>query len=133
MNYNTFFYKTNNGNICLKDERPEELYDLVYDIHQEFNAMPNNWFYGIIAEAFYFFEEDGLDIDDINIETDCYRSDLYKWFGEPFATACIEDYQEEFGIHSHDVWTIISNGQWLAMDKIYRLVSDFILSKEADE
>ena len=88
MNYSQYFITKSrdcgHDFICTNEEAPKELKDLIQDIHMNgFNCMPNDWIYRTIMEAFEELEESKL--EDIDISADSYYSDLYKWFGEPFA------------------------------------------------
>lgn len=118
--------------MCKTDDHPEDLDNLIYSIHEELDAMPNDWIYRIILEAFEAMEEEDYTWEDCTIESDVYNSDLYKWFGEPYAPGFIEQYVTELS-DTKDIWTMISGGQWLAMERIYQMVSDFINEPVADE
>jgi len=107
------------------DDCPKDLEQLIYDIHKEFDAMPNNWIYSQICFAFDNMETPYATLEDCTIEADCYNSDLYKWLGEPYAVGFIEEYSSEFS-NSKDIYTLIAGGQWLAITNIYTRVSDFI-------
>lgn len=110
--------------ISLKDSAPEELKHFVYQVHEAFDSLPNDWIYCEIYNAFNKLANDS--IDDINIEADAYHSDLYKWLGEPFASSCIEDYMSDFSAKTTDIYEMIASGQWVAKNRIYQMVNDFI-------
>jgi hypothetical protein len=135
MKYSEYFETKKRQNdtfhVCLKDDSPQELKTLMFDIHLLFDALPNDWIYLITLNAFEELEDN--DFDDIAIEADPYYHDLYKWFGEPFATALCAEVKEEFGPFG-DIHQWIASAQWLALDKIYRAVDDFMHShKEIEE
>lgn len=107
-------------------DAPDDLAELIREIHLEYfgGALPNDWIYSTILEAFEDLERE--EIDDLNLECDPYYSDLYKWFGEPFAHELCEEAQEEEVCAGAKVYEIIGTAQWLAKDRIYRAVNDFI-------
>jgi hypothetical protein len=115
----------------LKEDTPEGLRDLIRSIRFDHfgGCLPNDWIYEQISHAFDYFER-GEDLDDFVVEADCYNSELYRWFGEPFASDCCYEYQEEFGedLAGVAVYSMIASGQWLAKDRIYRAVSEFLKS-----
>jgi len=112
--------------IKLKDNAPEELGELIREIH--FNhfgkCLPNDWIYKTIMEAFEELEENSL--VDITIEADVYYTDLYKWLGEPFAHEFCNEAMEEAFCEKNEIYSIISAGQYLAKNVIYTSVNDFI-------
>src|SRR6185312_1328308 len=101
MNYKDYFeFKARTCGhkfICLKDEAPEELQQLMYDIHTDlFDALPHDWVYQVIYDA---FEDLSLDkIEDINIESDIWDSDLLEWLKMPGALTYCQRYCDEFGV-----------------------------------
>jgi len=111
--------------ISKTDDCPKELEALIYDIHKHFDAMPNDWIYRVIGQAFDDMDQDDYTTEDCSIEADCYNSDLYKWFGEPYALECIDEYASEFA-DNKDIYTLIAGGQWLALERIYSMVGEFI-------
>lgn len=135
MKYSQYFEvakraDTNREFIRLKDDKPKELVDLIAKIHQRlfYGALPNDWIYSVILEAFEALEEN--DLDDCTIEADIYNHDLLNWLyenGNTFAIQYCNDYLEEFGNRSNDIVQYISGGQWLSKDRIYTYVNDFIL------
>jgi hypothetical protein len=127
MDYKNYFERGNkvdNGlpYIFLKDDAPDELKDLVYEIHQHFDALPNDWIYEIVREAFDDLSNDKL--DDITIEADCYHNDLYKWFGYSFSDGLCNEVME--GDHFENIWVVISAAQYIAKRQIYEAVDAFI-------
>lgn len=118
--------ETNESFFSLSQDAPKELTKLVYDIHQDFDCLPNDWIYSIIVEAFEELEETPL--DNCSYEADCYYNSLYKWFGEPYANELCSEYLTEFGcgIDTISMYTIIGNAQYLAKDRIYRFVDEFL-------
>lgn len=128
--YGEYFFRqyrvNGEGFYSLKENAPQELIDLVYDIHRIFESGPNDWIYENISDAF-----DGLadcSLDEVTIQTDCYHSALYKWFGESYANDLCQEYVDEFGYPSKIgvMYALIDAGQWLAMKKIYGKVDEFI-------
>lgn len=114
---------------CLKDDAPLDLIDLVRNIHINYfyECWPNDWIYGTIHAAFDALEQD--DIDNITIDPDIYNAQVYLWLlenGNAYASAYCNDYMDEFGDDVHNITKMISGGQWLAMDKIYHAVNEYM-------
>lgn len=109
---------------CLTDDKPKELYQLVFDIHQMFDALPNDWIFKTIYEAFDELSRDL--IGNISIEADIYLSDLKQWFLEPYAISMCDDYLMSIDHNPEAIIGIIIGGQWMMKDKIYHAVSDFL-------
>lgn len=121
---------------CLTDNAPQSLKDFVRHVHREhfYDVWPNDWIYATIHQAFDDLEENPL--EDITIEPDMYNNQLYKWLyenGNAFAASLVEEYIEEFGEGlGVNLVKLISGGQWLAMDKIYRAVNEFLKNEKED-
>lgn len=133
MNFTQYFETATrpNGNTFTRntDNCPEHIKEFIHFVHDHFDAMPNDWIYETIYNAFEYLEHNT--IDDVNIEPSVYNSTLIEWLHNPFAINCIDEYRQEIGFNEKDDFiTQISRGQWLAMDIIYRLVSDFIDDQE---
>lgn len=108
-------------------DAPEDLIELIRSIHKDyfFDSIPNDWIYDQIYEAFCELSE--YDIEDLALDPDIYNSQLYKWFGNSYADQYCAEYAEEIGFNQpKNIWDQIRGGQWLAKDRIYRAVSDFI-------
>lgn len=119
------------GFICLSDDAPEALRDLVRAIHFDFfgSCMPNDWIYATISHAFDDLADNLL--DNCSIEADCYFSDLYRWFGEPFANQICSECAEELGTGADlTMMQQIANGQWFAKDKIYHAVEEWLTEQD---
>jgi hypothetical protein len=139
--FNQYFEMTvrkSNGEIIstLKEDKPESLKKLVFEIHDHFDCMPNDWLYSIIQEAFENIEEnysDNTDIDTIlsDLSSDLYYSDLLDWLSNPFAPELMDEAEQEYGYK--DFYSLIQNAQLLAKDKIYRIVNDFIEEQTEEE
>jgi hypothetical protein len=132
MNYSTYFEtRTRDGKtfIACKDETPQEVKDLIRDIHFKcFNGcLPNNWIYQIIMEAFEELEDN--DLDDITIESDPYYSQLNEWLTNPFAHEYCNQVIDEIP-DMKDIYQIIGFGQYLAKRAIYDAVNDFMQSNK---
>ena len=137
MDYSQYFEtktrkSTQEPFVCLKDEAPQELKDFVQQVHFNhfYKCLPSDWIYSAIWEAFDNLSMD--DIDDITIEADPYYSELYKWFGEPFANEFCTECIEEGLIDPKNVYQIIASGQWLAKERIYHAVNDFIQQQKEE-
>lgn len=62
---------------CVKDDcKNDELTDVIRTAHGD--MMPDDYKYQFIHDALELISESN-DLDDINIESDCYTSDLLKW------------------------------------------------------
>lgn len=119
--------------IKCKDEAPEELRDFIREVHFEYfeKCLPNDWIYQTILEAFENLEENN--IDDLNIEPDCYYSELYEWLGNPFAHGfCNEGLLLLDGCNAPDIYQVIGQGQALAKEEIYRAVNEFLSDQEEE-
>jgi len=79
--YKYFEYKErDNGDrfVCLKDDRPEELRDLVYKAHDK--MMPDDYKYQYIHDAIEMIADADDDrLEEPEIEPDVYDSDLFDW------------------------------------------------------
>ncbi len=131
-NYSEYFEtrKRNDKNfVCCKDEVPQELKDLIRDIHMNHfsGALPNDWIYRVIMEAFEELETEKL--DDISIEADCYYGQLYEWFGNPYAHEYCNE-AIECDSPAKDIYAIISLAQYLSKRNIYESVNQFMEGKE---
>jgi hypothetical protein len=129
-NGDTFVRKT--------DNTPIEFDNLIYDIHKSnfFGAMPNDWIYEIIKEAFEYMEgidiDEDTDVSDMNIESDIYDIDLYEWMkNNGYAQDYCDEYQDEFHVDGQ-VKQLVRGGQWLAKKKIYEEVLEFIREEETE-
>jgi hypothetical protein len=120
--------------VYLKDESPQILRDLVYKIHMSlfFDSWNNNWIDEVIHNAFetYEMEEDRAAWEDLSfqIEADCMYSDLYNWFGHSFADEFCNEYGREYPDLKLTVYDMIAGGQWLAKQRIYQAVYEFLIS-----
>lgn len=125
-------FETKNNFIRFSCGTPKELSDLVREMHREcFYCFPNDWIYKIILQAFEELED--THYEDMVIDTDLYYSDLYKWFGEPFAKHFVDLANEEGFCNQTDIYKQIESGQWMAKDMIYRMVDEFIKLNESEE
>lgn len=138
--YSKFFEKKymnpkaiSTGFYCLSDESPKDLKTLILKIHREFDSWPNDWIYKTILEAFRELEENDNDMDSIEIEADIYNSDRYEWLGNHFAYECCDEALVNGLCEGvNNISDIIVSGQWLAKDRIYRLVHEFLNEKESE-
>lgn len=111
--------------VCLTDDAPQELSQLIQDIHfDHFDAcFPSDWIYETTYEAFEDLSED--DIDHVTIGSDWSDRDLYSWLGESFAHGYVNKILELEG-RQHDLYEIIAQAQYNAKYNIYHAVNDFI-------
>ncbi len=115
---------------CLADHAPVALSQLVYDIHADYfgGCLPNDWIYATIAEAFDALAEDAL--DDISIEADPYYNQLYAWLGNSYAAEYCNEAISSFSYcklaDDYDLYAHIGIAQYMAKDRIYHAVNDFI-------
>lgn len=137
INYTKYFVTAQRADTAerftkLTDDTPEDLKQLVYEIHDHFDAMPNDWIYETIDSAFDELSRDSL--DNCSIEPDCYNGELYKWLGNPFAQGlCNEAMEEGICDPKQGIYGIISEGQSIATRQIYELVNNFLEDKENEE
>lgn len=129
VEYSKFFEtrkraQTGESFIALTEDAPEELKQLVRDIHGRFGSMPNDWIYKVILEAFEDME-DVQDLDSCVIEADCYRWELIDWLQNHYAIQFIEEARETEGSDS-SFEGMIQNGQTHAKYTIYQAVYIFL-------
>jgi hypothetical protein len=111
----------------LTDDAPEILSDFVHDVHKEVGGSSmwaHDWVHEQIAYAFDECAEN--DIDDITIEPDPYYSDLYEWLKDGYARSYCEEAIREGICDGKDMDKTVMAGNWLAKDRIYRLVGEFL-------
>lgn len=117
---------------CLDDAAPEELQELVYNVHKElFDAFPDDWVYTQIVNAFQDLEEQS--IDDCYIEPDCYYHDLYEWVHKCWARALCDEAVSEGFADGTDIDKTVQAGNFLGKEKIYRFVADWLEERERQE
>jgi len=127
----TQYFEVSNGVLHTVKDCPRHVEDLVYNIHSRLDAIANTWIYCEIYNAFEELQRDNL--DDINIDSDSYNSELYKWFGEPFAYGMIQEYMEEFNPSAKNIYELIGASQWYTRKIIYEMVNDFMEEHKNDE
>lgn len=127
IDYTKYFeYKTRTKGAefyCLSDKSSSDLKDLVREIHESFDCLSNDWIYRCIHYAFYDLRR--YNLDDIDIQSDFASHDLKEWFKEPFADSCVQEY-EEMETVTKGMYNLLAGGQWLAKDRIYRMVNEFL-------
>lgn len=140
MHYHDYFetkvrHDTNEPFVCLKDNPPQELQDLIFKIHMDYfgGVLPNDWIYLIISEAFYELPESGCEDcnDHCPIEADPYYHDLAKWLQEPYAPSYCNstlEAQEDYRLDVlyRDIYAIIGDAQANAKHVIYEAVNTFL-------
>ena len=135
MKYNKMFetkerHSTREKFVCRKDVAPQELEELIYEIHKSLsNSLPDDWIYEVIHEAFYaiegyYSEDTGLDVILSDLQVDVYNNELIEWSKHVYAQVAIEEMNEEVG--GRDFITMIQNGQYHVKDYIYNAVYNFI-------
>lgn len=130
MKYSNYFEtkKRQNGDkfFCLKENSPQKLKDLIKDIHFNhfYDCLPNDWIYETIYNA---FEELELNtIENINIETDVYFSDLCDWLSKNSFSKIYCDEAIENELCDHNLESIISRGLYEAKYIVYYVVNKFL-------
>ena len=131
MNYSPYFKRIerDNKDFCyiLKDESPQQLKELVKEIHFALGAgLPNDWIYDNIHSAFTFIQDEGNDIEGYICEGDVYHNDLIEWLGNGFALELCEEARREYGNDNMNLIEQIQHGQVQGLNKIYAMVNDFI-------
>lgn len=132
MKYTQFFTTAHRPDgksfITLTDDAPENLQEFVRSVHFDYfdGCLPNDWIYKVIDLAFDDLDEESL--DNITLEADCYYNDLQKWLDNPFAGDYCTEYMQETCEKMADCtfWDLVGCGQWLAKDRIYRAVDQWI-------
>lgn len=115
--------------VVKRDDSPKDLEDLIYEIHNIFDVMPDDWIYETIRDAFRAFEVDydkDIDLEEIlsEMEPDIYNDDLTEWARSSYAINAIDEAVEEYG--SKDFINSMQVGQLRVKDQIYREVHNFI-------
>jgi hypothetical protein len=130
--YDTFFtVKTrNNGEtfVCTKEDRPEELRDLIHDAHED--NLPEDWTYLKINQVIEAIgnEEDPRD----TIEVDIYTKDLLNWCHG--RTHLVDEALQEY--HCTNLINAIQYAQQDTINRIAQIVEDKlqeILDSQVDE
>lgn len=120
--------------VFLSDDSPKILDDFVYDLHTELGkGLPNDWIYEQLGEAFYAFEKDKIELDDLCLEADIYTYDLLDWCKD--FHEFIDESNDEIGRPATFI-NEISQANWYLKDMIHRRVHDFLEQNpysEADE
>ncbi len=138
MDYAAYFVtrKRQDGTeyVSYAEGAPEELKEFVRRIHMDhfYGALPNDWIYKVIAEAFEGLAND--DIDNVTIEADIYTHDLLCWLyenGQSFALQYCAEWLDQFSDNQGlDIAKQIEGGQWLAKNTIYIAVHEFLEEKK---
>jgi hypothetical protein len=111
--------------ICMTDKAPEELRKLIHSIHDELGSpLPNYWIYHVIRDAFEALKHDEL--ENVTIETDIYPINLVNWSSDTFAINIINESLIDNGYEIQDFISLIDQGQYYCMRRIYNRVNDFI-------
>ncbi len=139
MDYTQYFQQktrvqTQQSFYCLKDERPEELHKLIFDIHHDHfdRCAPNDWIYEKIYDAFYDLESGQDELEDITINSDPYNYHLIEWLNNPFAVGICDEIIEEFG-EPTKILDLIERAQINASKLIYESVNDFLLKQRGED
>lgn len=102
----------------------DKLYDAVYDTIEHHRSA---WIDEQIECAIDDLYTNEVDIDDVNIEADPYYSQLSKWLNEDCALEfCDEAVDEGLTADRSTIYDTLAWGQWLAKNRIYRLVNDYL-------
>ena len=130
LKYTDYFCLKNRENsniVCLNQNAPQELKDLVKDIHFDHfdRALPNDWIYSIIGEAFDALANDS--IEDITVEADMHYHDLLAWLQNSFAADYCDEVRED-GLTNLETtfYEMVGMAQYMAKRRIYEAVDAFI-------
>lgn len=135
MDYTQYFEsKTRNDGkqfVCLKDDAPIELQNLIHDIHygEFYRCLPNDWIYSMIWEALSALKQD--DIENVSFEANIYNHDLANWFADncnAYAEEISYELCEEFEARS--ALYAIKMAQYEAKRRIYYAIADFLKERE---
>jgi hypothetical protein len=136
MKYNEFFKSkirttTQEKFVCLKDNAPEELTEIIREIHLNFGeeSWANDWLYEIIRDAFVAIEvgyDESADLDVIqsDLECDVYTKDIIDWLHNSFAIDIVEDIKKE--CRDIGFLKLIEIAQIEAKRNVYTMVYEFI-------
>lgn len=119
---------------CCSDDAPEYINDLVQGVHFDLfdGCAPNDWIYEQIVHALDELE-DKEDLEDITVEADIYYSDLYRWLQNRFASWCCDDAVAEGFADGKEIDKTLQAGNWLAKDRIYRYVAEWIQERREEQ
>lgn len=117
----------------LKDGRPEELYDLVYEAHC--GKLPDDWSYNFIQDVLCNIA-DADDPEDIIVEPDIYNHDLLNWLSSR-TDRCdyVDEAVEEYGLpetKEFELMKLIAWGQLQEKREVFESVLSS-LKKEVGE
>ena len=110
------------------DKITTELKEFIRKVHYRLSdALPNDWIYEVIHEAFYVWDE-YEDKDDFVYERqeDAYYSELHKWAGEPFALEFLDEVLGTWERNFNGFYDVIACAQRLAIENIRGAVREFL-------
>ena len=119
-NPNRTLYKT-------RDDRPEELHELIYEAHGD--MLPDDWRYRFIYDALTAISEcESDDLNDVELEPDIYTYEYLDWISSRNSRmGYCDDYLIEFGeLKVEEGYTdkLITNGQWMEKMEVFYIVKN---------
>jgi len=131
MLYSSYFRwqvrKDDSEYVTYAEGAPEHLKEFVRDVHSKvFGAgTPDDWIYETIYDAFLDLES--MSLENIQLESDLYNSNLLDWLYIPNAEAFCDDVLQE-GMFTK-IFDVIMCAQVKAKYAIYEEVAMFIESQ----
>jgi len=124
---------------CLKDDCPEWMDDVVSDAHG--SMLADDWRYEFIENAVDKISEadDDASDDDLSdleyeLEADVYTSDLTGWLhSRADRLGWLDQATEESGGEFDSAFNLLSAGQLLEKQEVFRLVLDSLRELASDE
>jgi hypothetical protein len=126
--------RSDNGEryICVKDDAPDWVTELCREAHDD--MFPDDFVFETVAEALdAIIDQDG-EADSVELEADCYNSDLLAWLGSHSSRVNYTDQAaEEFGTASEGIINQIMQGQYLEKRQILGNVVSFLENLDLEE
>lgn len=108
--------------VSVKDDAPDWLEDLCRDAHDD--MLPDDFVFETIQEALSAIVDNDGDTDAVELEADCYNSDLIAWLGSHSRRpGYCDDAAEEYGTDG-GIMGMIRMGQYAEKREIlYSVIS----------
>ncbi len=126
--------------VIFADDRPEWLYDAVYESHD--GSLPNDWIFETAEAACDAIDQGTLTNDDEVSEfadqtVDCYTAARFAWGADMCGTAlyanAAESLDDAGGEPTNDVGEILGKIQYFAIESIARTILDAYKASQDDD